>query len=156
MEFNATFLVAFFSFVIFTIIMNLILYKPISEIVAKRKKYIDTNYENAQRNIDKSVEINKDRENQLDRAKSAAKQNVTEKTNEANARKAEKTSQARAEAQKFVDDTRLYYNNASAEAKKYFQNEIVSLAQSISDKFLAPEEKIEQVDEDIVRDILKG
>ena len=47
MEFNATFIVAFVSFIIFTVIMNLILYKPLSKVVAQRQQFIDENYEEA-------------------------------------------------------------------------------------------------------------
>ena len=42
-EFNATFLVAMISFVVFIIIMNAILYKPILSIIEERQAYIDKN-----------------------------------------------------------------------------------------------------------------
>lgn len=43
MEFNATLLISSISFVIFVIIMNQILYKPILAIMRQRKDYIDNN-----------------------------------------------------------------------------------------------------------------
>lgn len=43
MEFNATLLVSSISFIIFVIIMNQILYKPILAIMQQRKDYIDNN-----------------------------------------------------------------------------------------------------------------
>ncbi len=43
MEFNATLLISSISFVIFVIIMNQILYKPILAIMQQRKDYIDNN-----------------------------------------------------------------------------------------------------------------
>ena len=156
MEFNGTFLVAFISFIVFTIIMNLILYKPISDIVAKRKKYIDSNYGEAQDNSDKSQAIYADRENQLSKAKNTAIENVTKKTKAANAQKDEQTAVAKNEAQKFIDDTRVYYLNATRDAKNYLRTEIVTLAQAISNKFLSAEEHIENVDEDIINNILQG
>ena len=46
MEFNATFLIAAISFVVFTIIMNAIFYKPLQKIVDERQKFTeDTNAE---------------------------------------------------------------------------------------------------------------
>ena len=74
MEFNATFIVAFISFVIFIIIMNYILYKPINGIVEKRKNIIDENYSLAQKNSEKSKAILQDRLDKLDNARSRAKE----------------------------------------------------------------------------------
>jgi len=46
-EFNATFIVAMVSFVVFIMIMNAIFYKPILNIIRKREDYINSNYENS-------------------------------------------------------------------------------------------------------------
>ena len=43
MEFNGTFLIATISFIIFTLLMNKILYKPINDIIEKREKLFDNN-----------------------------------------------------------------------------------------------------------------
>ena len=43
LEFNATFFVAMASFVIFMMIMNAILYKPLERIVKERQDIIDKN-----------------------------------------------------------------------------------------------------------------
>lgn len=48
-EFNATFLVAMFSFVVFILIMNAIFYNPILGIIRKREDYISSNYEDSKR-----------------------------------------------------------------------------------------------------------
>lgn len=46
-EFNATFLVAMLSFVVFIMIMNAIFYRPILNIMRKRDEYINSNYDDA-------------------------------------------------------------------------------------------------------------
>lgn len=46
-EFNATFLVAMLSFVVFIMIMNAIFYRPILNILRKRDEYINSNYDEA-------------------------------------------------------------------------------------------------------------
>ena len=43
MEFNGTFLIATISFIIFTLLMNKILYKPINDIIEKRNMLLDDN-----------------------------------------------------------------------------------------------------------------
>ena len=47
LEFNATFFVAMFSFIIFMLMMNSILYKPLSKIVEQREGIINGNYSDA-------------------------------------------------------------------------------------------------------------
>lgn len=151
MEFNATFLVAFFSFIVFTVIMNLILYKPINDIVMKRKQLVDANYEEAHENSDKAVSILLDKEKQIKKATNDAREIISEKTSDATAKKEEMTLDAKNEAQKNIDAYNLYYKNATKDAKEFLKVEVVNLAQAISDKFLNPEEKISNdiTDEDI-------
>lgn len=57
-EFNATFLVAMLSFVVFIFIMNAIFYNPILNIIRKREEYINSNYNEAKANADKATELN--------------------------------------------------------------------------------------------------
>lgn len=49
MQFNATFIVAMLSFIVFIMIMNAIFYNPILRIIRKRNDYINSNYEDAKR-----------------------------------------------------------------------------------------------------------
>lgn len=157
MEFNATFIVAFFSFIVFTVLMNLILYKPISDIVMKRKDFVDSNYAEANRNSEKKVEILLDKREKLAQAGEDAKVIVAQKTAEANAQKDEIALNAKKEAQKNIDAYNLYYKNATKEAKEFLNAEIVNLAQAISDKFLDPEEKNSQeLTEELTESVTQG
>ena len=144
MEFNATFIVAFISFIVFTFVMNIILYKPINDIVQKRKTLVDANYNEADENSIKKETVLQEREAKLTKATNDAKALVAEKTAEVNCKKDEITSKAKAEAQKNIEAYNLYYKNATAEAKSYLRTEVVSLAQAISDKFLGANEKIDE------------
>ncbi len=157
MEFNATFLVAFFSFIVFTVIMNLILYKPINNIVLKRKQLVDANYEEAHENSDKAVSILLDKEKQIKKATDDAKEIIAEKTSDAMAKKDEMTLEARKEAEKNIDAYNLYYKNATREAKDFLKVEIINLAQAISDKFLDSEEKVSKdISDEEVETIMQG
>lgn len=157
MEFNATFIVAFISFIVFTVIMNLILYKPINNIVMKRKELVDANYQEADKNSDKAVSILLDKEKHLEKATEDAKVIVSNKTAEAISKKDEMTADAKKEAQKNIDAYNLYYKNATKEAKEFLRHEIVVLAQSISDKFLGPDEKIsEEISDEKIEAIMQG
>lgn len=157
MEFNGTFIVAFVSFVIFTFVMNLILYKPINDIVLKRKKLVDANYEEAEKNTLKKEEILHERDEKLLKATDEAKKIVANRTLEVNNQKDEITSKAGKEAQKNIDAYNLYYKNATSEAKEFLKTEVISLAQAISNKFLGEGEQINaDKNKDLLDSITQG
>lgn len=155
MEFNATFIVAFISFIIFTFIMNIILYKPINDIVSKRKNYIDTNYDKAKDNSEKTKAILEDRKNQLAKARLGAKEDVDKKISLIKNQREEITLKAQKEAKELVEQNRLQSINSSNEAKETLKVEIKNLAQMISDRFLNPEEKIADMDNNLVDKIMQ-
>lgn len=155
MEFNGTFIVAFISFIIFTFIMNIILYKPINDIVEKRKKYIDDNYDEAKNNAQKTKAILQDRKDKLSKAKFDAKEQVDKEVNSAKNKKDEITSNAKKQAKENIEAQRLQTLSESNQAKDALKGEIKGLAQLISDKFLNPDEKITEVDNAIVDKIMQ-
>ena len=155
MEFNGTFIVAFISFIIFTFIMNIILYKPINDIVQKRKKYIDDNYDEAKDNAQKTKTILEDRKNKLSKARFEAKEKVDTQVNAAKNKKDEITKNAKHQAKESIEAQRLQTLNESNEAKAALKGEIKNLAQMISDKFLNSDEKIADVDNNLVERIMQ-
>ena len=68
-EFNATFIIAMFSFVVFIMIMNAIYYRPVLNIIRKREDYINSNYDEAKENEISSKNIEDERNNKLNMAK---------------------------------------------------------------------------------------
>ena len=155
MEFNGTFIVAFISFIIFTFIMNIILYKPINDIVQKRKKYIDDNYNEAKDNSQKTKTILEDRKNKLSKARFDAKEQVDKEVNSAKNKKDEITSNAKKQAKENIEAQRLQTLSESNEGKAALKGEIKNLAQMISDKFLNSDEKIADVDNNLVERIMQ-
>lgn len=153
MEFNATFIVAFISFIVFTFVMNSILYKPVCDIVAKRKKLVDANYEEANRNIDQKVAILLERDEKLDKAVEDAKAIIAQRTLEISQKKDSITQNAKYEAQKHIDAYNKYYDNATMQAKEFLKHETVELAQLISNKLLGSDEEIEPSE---FEELLKG
>ena len=155
MEFNATFIIAFISFIVFTVIMNIILYKPINDIVQKRKDFIDANYNEAKSNADKTRTILDERKNKLASARQNAKERSEEKINSAKNKKDEITSKAKQSAKENIEKARIENLNSSNEVKEALRGEIKNLAQMISDRFLNHEEKIADIDNTLVDKIMQ-
>ena len=155
MEFNATFIIAFISFIVFTVIMNIILYKPINDIVQKRKDFIDANYNEAKSNADKTRAILDERKNKLASARQNAKERSEEKINSAKNKKDEITTKEKKSAKENIEKARIENLNSSNEAKEALRGEIKNLAQMISDRFLNHEEKIADIDNTLVDKIMQ-
>lgn len=156
MEFNATFLVSAVSFIVFTILMNMIFYKPLQRIVDKRQRFLDYNYYLAKSNSAKSEALLKDREDKLNGAFVDAKKMINEKSEEANADKDAQTAKAKKESQKHLDASRKYFKNATKNANDELRGQVVNLAQAISDKFLVNHDQICSVDEDLINKYMQG
>lgn len=142
MEFNATFIVAFISFIVFMIIMNRILYRPILNIVTEREDYVNANLDEANKNSVKKDSLIKEKTDKIDKANNDAKNIISAKISKVNAKRDEITTNAKKEAQKNIDNCNAYYEIVKKDAQIALDREVIHLAQVISDKFLSPEEKI--------------
>ena len=155
MDFNATFIVAFVSFIIFCVIMNKILYQPISDIVEKRNKFIDENYNEAKENSEKSKSILKDRLNQLREANDTAKTKFTKAMESAKDKKNQRLMSAKEQSKVDIKEKTIDFQKQSDEAKNALKGEIVSLAQMISDKFIQSDLKVQDENE-LIEKIMQG
>lgn len=154
MEFNATFIVAFVSFIVFTIIMNLILYKPLSKTIAERQKFIDDHYEEAKLNSKKSESILKDKTRKIEKTKHDAKQVIAGKTTEVKAQKAIMTSDAQQKAASTVNSAKEDLRKSKEEAQGVLSNKVIDLAQDISSKILGENISIQNANNELIQKIM--
>ena len=119
----------------------------------KRKQFVDANFEEANKNLEKKDIILQEKTDMLNKAVDEAKSIVSDRILQVNTQKDKMTFDAKKEAQKNIDAYNLYYKNATKEAKEFLNVEIVNLAQAISDKFLNSDEKI---DVDNVENLTEG
>lgn len=136
MEFNATFIVSAISFIVFTLIMNAIFYKPLEKIVAQRQKFVDETLEEAKIHTQKSEAILKDKEKKLEKTKHEAKKIIVEKADEVKSQKAAITSDAQQKAALTIDSAKEELQRSKEEAQAVLSEETKKLAQDISSKIL--------------------
>ena len=155
MEFNATFIVAFFSFAAFILIMNFILYEPIGSIVSKRQKIINDNYGVSKTNSLKIEEILSEREKKLTAAKAAINLQTKKTLEEIQNQKNEKLNSANLHSKTQIEENKVQLQKEKTESVEFLKNEIVDLAQLISDRILKNHEKIENVDREFIENIIQ-
>lgn len=136
MEFNATFIVSAISFIVFTIIMNAIFYKPLSNVVAERQKFIDDTLQEAKHHSEKASAIIKDKETKLENTRRDAKKIILDKTEEVKTKKSELASEAQKNAAEIISTKKEELQKSEADAKGVLSEETKNLAQEISSKIL--------------------
>ena len=136
MEFNATFIVSAISFIVFTLIMNAILYNPLQKVVSTRQTFIDETLEEAKIHHQKSEAILKDREEKISNTTHDAKKILVEKTEEVKSQKSVLTSDAQQKAAQTIDSAKEELQKSKETAQQVLSEEVQKLSQSISSKIL--------------------
>ena len=141
MEFNATFIVSAISFIVFTMIMNAIFYKPLNKIVAERQKFIDETLEEAESHNKKSEFILKDKNRKIEKTKHEAKKIILDRTDEVKAEKTNLTAEAQQKALGTINQAKDELYKSESDAKDVLSEDIKKLALDISSKILGEANK---------------
>lgn len=142
-EFNATFLIAMLSFVVFIMIMNAIFYKPVLNIMRKRDEYIKSNYADAKQNSEQAQTLDAERAEKLRETHENCRHNIRDIVDKAQ-RSAHKKTHEEKEKVKIELQTR---KNALTEQSNELENTVKAqvvndLASSISSKLLGQDLKV--------------
>jgi len=136
MEFNATFIVSAINFIIFSIIMNAIFYKPLDKIVAERQKFIEDTNEDAKVKQKKAEAVIKNKEYKIEKTKQDAKKIITSRADDVNTKKIELASNAQKKAQDEINSAKVTLNQSVNEVQQGLDEEVKKLADAISSKIL--------------------
>ena len=151
MEFNATFIVSLISFCLFIFAMNNILYAPISKVVSERKKYINDNYKVASDNSSLKEEALNQRKQIIETAHIQSRDEIATKKDEYRKKRDLAIHKAKENVKEQVEIAQDALEQEEKEAHIELKQQIVGLAQMISDKFIATDEKVESNDEIICK-----
>lgn len=136
MEFNATFFVSAISFILFTIIMNLIFYKPISKVIYERQKLIGDALTDAQNSKEKAQELLTNRDYRLNKSAMESRKLIADKIEEANKNSKHLTQQAKLKSQQDIAAAKADLNNQVKILNSELDVEVKNLAEIISSNIL--------------------
>ena len=156
MEFNGTFLAVIITFIVFIFIMNKILYRPILDIMERRKEFIDSNYKSAGENNAKTDELAAEKEEKLNGARDDARGKYIEKVDGFKTRKAEIISDAQTAANDELERSREELKGTSDEVKNALKGSMNDLANDIVEKVIGYRSEIEGFDDEKVNEVLWG
>ena len=136
MEFNATFLISTISFIIFTLLMNVILYRPLEKIVEEREELIRGNYSDAENaNLEAKSLLDKKTE-KMAKMKIEAKTIINNKTKEANEKSSKIINVAKKSNVDLINSEKDKLKTESEDIQNKMSEDIFAIAQIISNKLL--------------------
>lgn len=153
MEFNATFIISAISFVIFTVIMNAVFYKPIEKIVNERQKFIDDAYLDAENSNQKADELIQDKEYKLAQTDKTTKNIMVEKVADANKLRDLKIADTKNSTINRINDAKSNLLKEKENMKEQIDSVTVELAQKISSKIL--NEDVIISDKELIERVIK-
>lgn len=139
MEFNATFIVSIFSFIVFIIIMNAIFYEPILKIIEEREKFINGNYNDAKNSRNETQVLINKKDSRLTQALTESRKIITDTVNDVNEKSKVLTDDAKLANSQKIDITKTQLQEQEKEISQALS--IQDIAQSISNKVLGIEIK---------------
>ena len=145
MEFNATFLISAISFVLFTLIMNRIFYKPLEKIMTERQEYIDNTLLKAKFSSDKADAILNDKKNKIDETISNSKKMITDSVQSTNNKVNTIINNAKIKSRESIVQAKDDLQKQAQELNKKLDNESKLLAEFISSKVLGFDTKLEDI-----------
>lgn len=137
-EFNATFLVAMLSFVVFIMIMNAIFYRPILNIMQKRDEYINSNYDEAKELSEQAEKLDIKKAETIQQTQSECRTEIKNVVENAQGLASKNVQDARTEVKNEIQLKKDSLVRESEALEGVLKSSVVTdLASSITSKFMS-------------------
>lgn len=154
MEFNATFIVATVSFLVFIFIMNKILYKPMQNIVQQRQEYINGNFEVVTSNKKRAQALIDDKNEKITSAQKQSKEIIMLKAQDSKQKKQDTLAGAKEDAINQIEQHKNSLESEKNNAKSVLKSDVIDIAQKITSKLMGQEVALVNVDENAINNVL--
>jgi F-type H+-transporting ATPase subunit b len=138
-DFNATLPLMAIQFILLTVILTFIFYKPVSKVIDEREAYINGNLTTASEKLIKADELYKEYDEQLKTARVSAQSIIAQSEKEAKDIVALEINQARQDAAKLIEQTNRELEAQKSLALQQLETQVDELSQLIKEKLLGKE-----------------
>jgi len=135
-DFNATLPLLALQFILLTVALTFVFYKPIASLLETRETFINTNLSEASEKLLQADELCTKYEEQLKEAKTGAQSVIAVSETEAKEIVAQELNQARKDAAALVEQTNTQLEAQKDLALKKLESQIDDLSQLIKEKLL--------------------
>ncbi len=155
MDFNATFIVSAVSFIIFVIIMNSVLYRPILGIMKDREEYINKNKDEADEHNNNSNALIDDKNQQIGEAHRKSRDIVAAKSESVKHEKSRVLNDAKSEMGSYVNSEKENLANQKNEIYYRLKGNIADLANNITTKLVGEGIDFEPLKDNEVDEVIR-
>jgi len=138
-DFNATLPLMAIQFVLLTVVLTFIFYKPISKVIDDRENYINDNLTTASEKLIKADELYNEYDEQLKTARVNAQAIIAQSEKEAKDVVALEINEARQDAAKLIERTNKELETQKSLALQQLETQVDELSQLIKEKLLGKE-----------------
>jgi F-type H+-transporting ATPase subunit b len=138
-DFNATLPIMAIQFVLLTVVLTFIFYKPVGKVIDERETYINTNLSQASEKLIKADEMYKQYDEKLKDARVSAQTVIAESEKEAKEVVAQEIGQARKDAANLIERTNKELEAQKSLALEKLETQVDELSQLIKEKLLGKE-----------------
>ena len=138
-DFNATLPLMAIQFVLLTVILTFIFYKPVAKVIDEREAYISNNLTEASEKLIKADELYKQYDEKLKEARVGAQAVISQSEQEAKTVVADEISQARKDAANLIERTNKDLEAQKSQALEKLETQVDELSQLIKEKLLGKE-----------------
>lgn len=152
MEFDATFLIAAISFIIFIFLMNKVFYTPILKIMQERTAFVEQNYEDTRLIKEKTKEKIDFRENELEKSRNNVQTMIAENSKALKIEGSKNIEKYKEEKYENIENEKKILKNSAIEAKEELKNNVVDIAKNISQKILGNSVNVETINKNQIKE----
>jgi F-type H+-transporting ATPase subunit b len=138
-DFNATLPLMAIQFVLLTVVLTFIFYKPVSKVIDERETYINNNLTQASEKLIKADEIYKQYDEKLKEARIGAQAVIAQSEKEAKDLVAQEIGDARKDAAKLIEQTNKELEAQKSLALEKLETQVDELSELIKEKLLGKE-----------------
>jgi F-type H+-transporting ATPase subunit b len=138
-DFNATLPLMAIQFILLTVVLTFLFYKPVSKVIDERETYINGNLTTASEKLIKADELYNEYDEQLKTARVSAQASIAQSEKEAKDIVAAEINQARLDATKLIEQTNRELETQKSLALQQLETQVDELSQLIKEKLLGKE-----------------
>jgi len=138
-DFNATLPLMAIQFILLTVVLTFIFYKPVAKVIDEREAYINGNLTTASEKLIKADELYNEYDEQLKTARVSAQAIIAASEKEAKDVVALEIDQARQDATKLIEQTNKELEAQKSLALQQLETQVDELSQLIKEKLLGKE-----------------
>lgn len=135
-DFNATLPLMALQFLLLTVVLNVIFYKPVGNILDERNEYIRNTLTAASASLLKANELTQEYEKQLAESRKKAQDIIKKSQEEAQQVVSENIKNAQLDAEKLVNEAYIQLNIQKEQALKTLETQVDKLSDQITVKLI--------------------